>query len=108
MIEAGRPSGPVFGVEMSAMTFNGSSAYRKLDDAKNKRVSFLFEGTQEGEVFGDYGIDRVHGGAAGFELDRYNPGNGVPRHALNVATSEPLMPLSRATKARYSRTRISS
>jgi len=92
MIETGRKSGVVFGVEMAAMIFNGSSPYRKLSDAENPRVSWLFEGTTEGDVFGDYGIDRVNGGVVGFETDKYNPGNGVPRHALHLATSEPMRP----------------
>ncbi|RDH81859.1 MAG: hypothetical protein DIZ78_15515 [endosymbiont of Escarpia spicata] len=90
MVEAGRPSGPVFGVEMSGENFHGSSAYRKLDDASNPRAAWIFSGTNEGDVFGDYGIDKVHGGAAGFEVDRYKPENGVPRHALHLAKSEPL------------------
>ncbi len=90
LVETGLHTGPVFGTEMSAMIFNGSSAYRRLPDAANPRSAWIFEGTTEGEVFGDYGIDRVHGAAAGFELDKFNPGNGVPRHALNLATSEPL------------------
>jgi N,N-dimethylformamidase len=90
MIETGMQPGAIVGVEPSAMIFNGSSAYRRLPDAKNPRAAWIFEGTSEGEVFGDYGIDRVHGAAAGFEIDKFNPGNGVPRHALNLATSEPL------------------
>ncbi|RLJ18480.1 hypothetical protein DJ030_01720 [bacterium endosymbiont of Escarpia laminata] len=92
MIETGRPSGPVFGVEMSGENFHGSSAYRKGEDAGNPRATWIFSGTKEGDVFGDYGIDKVHGGAAGYEIDRYNPDNGVPRHALQLATSEPLRP----------------
>jgi len=90
LIETGLHSGPVVGVECSAMIFNGSSAYRRLPDAENPRADWIFAGTTEGEVFGDYGIDRVHGAAAGFEVDKFNPGNGVPRHALNLAKSEPL------------------
>jgi N,N-dimethylformamidase len=90
IIETGLHTGPVFGVECSAMIFNGSSAYRRLSDAENPRAAWIFAGTTEGEVFGNYGIDRVHGAAAGFEIDKFNPGNGVPRHALNLATSEPL------------------
>jgi N,N-dimethylformamidase len=90
MVETGRHTGPIFGNEMGGMIFNGSSPYRKLDDASDPRAAWIFEGTSEGDVFGDYGIDRVHGGAAGFEIDVYNPGNGVPRHALHLATSEPL------------------
>ncbi|MDA9982874.1 hypothetical protein N9H39_09110, partial [Gammaproteobacteria bacterium] len=90
LIETGLHTGPVFGVEMAAMIFNGSSAFRRLPDSENPRAAWIFEGTNEGEVFGDYGIDRVHGAAAGFEVDKFNPNNGVPRHALNLATSEPL------------------
>ena len=90
MVETGRHPGSIFGVETSAMIFNGSSAYRRLPDADNPRASWIFEGTTEGEVFGDYGIDRVHGAAAGFEIDKFNPSNGAPRNALNLATSEPL------------------
>ena len=92
MIETGRHPGPVFGNEIGGMIFHGSSAYRKLEDADNPRAAWIFAGTGEGDVFGDYGIDRVHGGAAGLEIDRYNPDNGVPRHALQLATSEPLKP----------------
>ncbi len=90
MWETGMQPGAIVGTEPSAMIFNGSSAYRRLPDAKNPRAAWMFEGTSEGEVFGDYGVDRVHGGAAGFEIDKFNPNNGVPRHALNPATSEPL------------------
>jgi N,N-dimethylformamidase len=92
MIETGRKSGPVFGNEMAGMIFNGSSPYRKLEDASNPRVAWLFAGTTEGDEFGNYGLDRVRGGAAGFEIDKYNPGNGVPRHALHLATSGELNP----------------
>ena len=72
------------------MIFNGSSAYRRLPDAENPRSAWIFDGTSEGDVFGDYGVDRVHGAAAGFEIDKFNPSNGAPRHVLNLATSEPL------------------
>lgn len=92
MAETGRKTGVVFGNEMAGMIFNGSSPYRRLEDADNPRAAWVFEGTREGEEFGDYGVDRVHGGAAGFEIDRYNPGNGVPRHALHLATSAELRP----------------
>ena len=90
MVETGRHTGPIFGNEMGGMIFHGSSPYRKLEDANDPRAAWIFEGTTEGDVFGEYGIDRIHGGAAGFEIDRYVAGNGVPRHALNLATSEPL------------------
>jgi len=92
MIETGRHTGPVFGNVMSGMIFNGSSPYRILEDAKNPRAAWIFAGTTEGTVFGDYGVDRVHGGAAGFEIDKFDPNNGAPRHALHLATSGALRP----------------
>lgn len=88
--ETGRQNGPVFGVEMSGMVFNGSSPYRRLESSRDPRASWIFEGATEGVIFGDYGVDRVHGAAAGFEIDKFNPKNGTPRHALHLATSEPL------------------
>lgn len=90
MTETGRSNSPVFGVEMSGMIFNGSSPYRRLKSCENPRVAWIFEGTSEGDVFGDYGVDRINGGAVGFEIDKYNPANGTPRHALHLATAEPL------------------
>jgi len=92
MVETGRKAGVVFGLEMGAMIFNGSSPYRKLEDADNPRSAWIFEGTTEGSVFGEYGIDRVKGGVIGFEIDKFNPGNGAPRHILHLATNEPLLP----------------
>ena len=90
MTETGRRNAPVFGLEMSAMIFNGSSAYRRLESCNDPRAVWIFENTSEGEVFGDYGVDRVRGGVVGFEIDRYNPADGAPRHALHLATAEPL------------------
>ena len=92
MVETGRKSGVVFGLDMGAMIFNGSSPYRKLEDADNPRAAWIFKGTSEGQVFGEYGIDRVKGGVVGFEIDKYNPGSGAPRHLLHLATNEPLLP----------------
>lgn len=93
MVETGRLAGGVVGTETSSMVFNGSSGYRKEKAAKNSRAAWIFKGTKEGRVFGDgYGIDKVHGGVVGLELDRYNANNGVPRHALVLATNEPLKP----------------
>jgi hypothetical protein len=59
------------------MIFNGSSAYRRLPDSENPRSAWIFEGTTEGPVFGDYGIDRVHGAAAGWH--RWEYAGGPPR-----------------------------
>lgn len=98
MLETGNHTGHIFGNELSAMIFNGSSPYRRMPDAENSRAAWIFKDTKEGEVFGDYGIDRVHGAAAGFEIDRFSSGNGAPRNALHLATSEPLREKIEETK----------
>jgi len=74
------------------MIWNGSSPYKRLEGSKSPRGAWIFEGTTEGDVFGDYGVDRIHGGAAGFEIDKFDPNNGAPRNVLHLATSEPLRP----------------
>lgn len=91
MMEAGRNTGVTFGNEMAGMIFNGSSSMKKMPDAANPRASWIFSGCKEGINFGAYGIDRARGGCAGFEIDKYNPGNGAPRHALHLADSNPLI-----------------
>lgn len=91
MVEAGRNTGSTFGNEMAGMIFNGSSSMKKLPDAQNPRAKWIFAGCKEGANFGAYGIDKARGGCAGFEIDRFNPGNGAPRHALHLADSNPLM-----------------
>ena len=91
MLETGRHTGAIYGNEMGGMIFNGSSPFRKLEGASDPRAAWIFEGTTEGDVFGEYGIDRVKGGVVGFEIDRFVDGNGAPRHALVLATSEPLI-----------------
>lgn len=94
MVETGRLPGASFGLEMGGMIFNGSSGYKLLADAEDPRANWIFEGVTSnvGDIFGEYGVDRVFGGAAGFEIDRFNPGNGAPRHTLHLATSDELKP----------------
>ncbi|HEU5319875.1 MAG TPA: N,N-dimethylformamidase beta subunit family domain-containing protein, partial [Methylomirabilota bacterium] len=49
------------------------------------RARFIFEGIED-DVLGDFGV--AWGGAAGLELDAFNPGLGSPAWALVVASSE--------------------
>jgi len=91
-VETGLNTGSLVGTECSGMIWNGSSPYKRLEGSKSPRGAWIFEGTTEGDVFGDYGVDRIHGGAAGFEIDKFDPNNGAPRNVLHLATSEPLRP----------------
>ncbi|MEM9047790.1 MAG: N,N-dimethylformamidase beta subunit family domain-containing protein [Pseudomonadota bacterium] len=81
----GRPPQALAGVGFSAQgTFEGSY-YRRLAAAQNPRAAWIFDGIA-GEILGDFGLSG--GGAAGFELDRADPGLGTPGHALILARSE--------------------
>ncbi len=84
-IESGKAPHADFGVHTTGMVFDGSSPYTKTEDAKNPRASWIFEDTKEGDVFGEYGLDVIRGGAAGFEVDGADYSKGTPRNALILA-----------------------
>ena len=80
-----RPPQLLAGVGFSAQgKFNGSY-YRRTSDARDSRVSWIFEGITDDRL-GDFGLSG--GGAAGYELDRADPRLGTPAHTLVVARSE--------------------
>ena len=84
-VEVGKIPWSAFGVHTSGMVFTGSSPYKKTKDAENPRVNWMFNGTTEGDTFGEYGIDQIRGGAAGFEVDAADYTRGTPRNALILA-----------------------
>jgi N,N-dimethylformamidase len=73
------------GVGFAAQGFYESAPFLRTDAASNPRAAFIFEGTSEGAEFGAYGLNG--GGAAGEEIDRFDPRLGSPRHALVIARS---------------------
>jgi N,N-dimethylformamidase len=81
----GRPIHALAGIGMISQGFDISSYYRRKPAASDPRAAFVFEGV-EGDIIGDFGT--VGGGAAGIELDRYDPAQGSPAHALVLASSE--------------------
>ena len=81
----GRPPQILTGVGFSAQgTFNGSY-YRRTAQSYCDKAQWMFEGV-EGDVFGNEGLSGS--GAAGYELDRYDPLLGSPENAIIVAQSE--------------------
>ena len=82
----GKPPQQLVGVGFSAQGFDSSSPYRRQPDSYDPRAAFIFDGVDE-EVIGDFDSLVMHHGAAGFELDRYDPQLGTPAHALLLATS---------------------
>lgn len=73
------------GIGFAAQGFDHSSYYRRLPESNDPRAAFIFDGIDD-EILGDFGL--IGGGAAGMEIDRYDPHLGSPRHALVLASSE--------------------
>ena len=84
----GRAPQRLVGVGMSAQGFDRSTHYQRLIDSMDPRATFIFEGIAENEQIGDFGI--MGGGAAGGEIDCYQPSLGAPADTLLLATSGPL------------------
>jgi N,N-dimethylformamidase len=73
------------GVGFAAQGWGGASGYVRLPDSFDRRAAFIFDGVADDAIVGDFGF--VLGGAAGDEIDRYDPRLGSPAHALLLATS---------------------
>ncbi len=81
----GRPPQKLFGVGFAAQGFDRSSWFVPAHDATEPRSSFVFDGVDLGERIGDFGL--VGGGAAGYELDRYDLALGTPPATALLAYS---------------------
>jgi N,N-dimethylformamidase len=84
----GRARAPqkLFGTGFSAEGFDHSSYYVQMPDARDPAVAFITEGIGAEEKIGDFGL--VGGGAAGYELDRYELLLGTPPQTRLLAYSE--------------------
>lgn len=78
------PPNHLCGVGMTSQGFDVSEPYVLGPDARDPRVEFIFEGI-ESDVIGDFGL--AGGGAAGLEVDRADPNQGTPAHALVLGSS---------------------
>ena len=81
----GRAPNMLVGVGFVAQGFDRSSFYRRTPASHDPRARFIFESIED-EVLGDFGLSGS--GAAGLELDAFNPSLGSPPWALVVASSE--------------------
>ncbi len=82
----GRPPNQLVGIGFAAQGFDGGTYYRLQPDADDPRAAFVMAGINQEQVLGDYGTQG--GGAAGEEIDRWDPSLGSPAHALVLASSE--------------------
>jgi N,N-dimethylformamidase len=73
------------GVWFTAQGFDRSHPYRRLPGSFDPRAAWIFDGVGADEPIGDFGL--VMGGAAGFEIDRFDYAAGTPPHALLLASA---------------------
>ena len=83
---SGRAPQRLAGVGFIAQGDFHGAAYRRLPASRDPRAAWIFEGIEDDELLGDFGLSG--GGAAGFELDWLDPSLGSPPHALVLARSE--------------------
>lgn len=84
----GLPPQRLVGVGFVAQGFDHGTHYVRLQDSFDPRVQFAFKGIGDQELLGDFGI--MGGGAAGAEVDCFQPVLGSSGQALVLATSGPL------------------
>lgn len=83
----GRPPNHVAGIGFAAQGFDGGTYYRLRPEAADPRAAFIMEGVTAAEgIVGNHGSQA--GGAAGEEIDRWDPALGSPAHAIVLASSE--------------------
>ena len=83
----GRPPNHIAGVGFAAQGFDGGTYYRLQAAAQDPRVAFIMDGVEAPDgIVGDHGSQA--GGAAGEEIDRWDPALGSPAHAVVLASSE--------------------
>lgn len=81
----GRSPNALTGVGFAAQGWDDRApGYERTAGSRDPRAAFLFEGVEE-ERFGERSLPG--GGAAGDEVDRYDPRFGSPAEAVVVATS---------------------
>ncbi len=72
------------GVGMTSQGFDISEPYVVNPEAKTERTDFIFQGVDQ-PLIGNFGL--AGGGAAGLEVDRADPLQGTPPHAVVLASS---------------------
>ena len=80
-----RATQKIWGTGFSAHGFDSSAPFVQMPDARSGAASWIMEGVEPDEPIGDFGL--LGGGAAGYELDRYDRSLGTPPHALLLASS---------------------
>lgn len=75
----------IWGTGFTGFGFDHSGYFVPLPDARDNRVAWIMDGIDPEGPIGDFGL--VGGGAAGWELDRYDRSLGTPPHTMLLAGS---------------------
>jgi N,N-dimethylformamidase len=88
----GHPPNVLVGVGFAAQSDSRDRApgYRRTRTSFEPGYSWIFDGVSDAEVIGDYGLSL--GGAAGYEIDRYDRSLGSPERSAVLMTSQGMHP----------------
>ena len=83
----GRTPNRLVGVAFTSQSDSREPAagYVRLPGSHDAEVAFVFEGVGDDEIIGEFGL--INGGAAGYEIDRFDHDRGTPWRTLLLATS---------------------
>ena len=90
----GRAPNELVGVGFAAQGFERAIGYARCPASYGSRAAWIFEGVVEENI----GTSGLGGGAAGQEIDSYNPALGSPAHALVLASATDYGPEMTRTK----------
>jgi N,N-dimethylformamidase len=84
----GRPPQTWLGVGFTAEGTGPGRPYVRQPGSFDSRAAFVFEGIGADEPIGDVPCLVYGHGAAGYEIDRFDPAQGTPEHAILLATAD--------------------
>ncbi|MFT4582693.1 MAG: N,N-dimethylformamidase [Gammaproteobacteria bacterium] len=90
----GRAPNELVGVGFAAQGFERAIGYRRSSASYDPRTAWIFDGVDEQHI----GVSGLGGGAAGQEVDSYNPDLGSPTHAVILASATEFGPDMSRTK----------
>ena len=90
----GRAPNELVGVGFAAQGFERAIGYRRSSASYDPRTAWIFDGVDEQHI----GLSGLGGGAAGQEVDSYNPDLGSTTHAVILASATEFGPDMSRTK----------
>jgi len=95
----GRAPNELVGVGFAAQGFAKATYYDVNEASRDSRAAWIWEGVDDDD--GRIGTSGLGGGAAGQELDRYDPRLGSPEHAVVLASATTFGPDMLRTKEEF-------